>query len=225
MDFSSVHLPQFSSKKHAVLLISFIILITILIAFLGIVYARSTTAAPKDVLISNIDTTHATLSFITPVSRKHCVVWYAIWPPQSGSICEKEKTKVHYTVLSPLISHTSYHVLVLSTFKIQALPVVTTLSKEIEINQNNTKDLIGKVIDEAGVPQFDAVVSISIGKSDTTWTTVTNERGLFSLTVPDVTLLDHAGVSSWSEAGYVAEEMSVVDFLSNVPIFEVIPYE
>lgn len=244
MDIQSA-LKKFSGKqilsRRPFLLIVFAIFFIILIAFGSSIYQRRLHLAPAGFVVSNVDSHRATVSFVTASPEKACVFWFSLWLPRIVRVCDQEKTRVHYLPIGSLAPDTRYHAVITSgiswwrlvsvqptpakSVDMQPIPSFQTLSNNIEVNQNTTQIISGTIVDEAGVLQSDAVVTVSTVKSNTVWSTRTSHQGTFSLSIPKLTLLDHVGVSVWSASGFISQDILIMDFLSDNPVISVLAYE
>ena len=173
---------------------------------------------PAGVIISNVTSNTATVSYVTREGRRGCALVYSWrWLPQVKLVCD-ESGSVHRLDFFGLKPSTTYQMLIghslywwnasstdanpaLDKKKIASkapLPLIQTLSKDMIDNQK-TMTMTGRVEDDSGLIQPGALVVVSKAGSDAVMSTRANELGNFSLIIPVAIPTNTFGVSVWSE--------------------------
>lgn len=231
-------------SKKSTLLISFFLLILIIILY--VVQARLGTqaASPTAFLYSNLTPSSVTVSFVTPNPDNVCFVLLPSGWSQVKVACDFSNTRVHKAVFSGLRDGSTYQGMIISlgqlrfwtsvsesvgnrladiTFAQTRLPDLLTPSKIDYIDQTSSINIAGTVVDRDGVMQLNALVVLIKGNDRIS--SVTNEKGAFSMVVPDSWMSEEVFLLTWSENGYAEYPQPLAIIAGQAQTIEIQPYE
>lgn len=218
-------------------------------SLLFVIYKRTTalSGSPAYFFISNINTRHATISFVTPKKEKLCVIAYSLWPPSFHKSCERAASRSHTIQLSGLFANTTYRVLVGrgihwtskyvepiggvindSSYTQNLLPGFKTDSKNIAIDQN-TSIILGNIINVAGNPELNAVVIVKSNDGLIAVSGKTNIQGRFALSL-DQRFTDNAQtpdiqLAIFGDSGYFIVSQPPGAVVNQIQTIKLTPYQ
>lgn len=202
--------------------------------------------APAALSITNVTSTSAAVTFVTPTPMRICGVWVGLAPLPVGISCDWSVSRVHRLSLTSLFPATTYRLVVGyglrwwgswvdpvggkladKSLPRQAIKPFQTLSRQ-STNDMPESELFGELVNEERQPQNGVVVVQT--EAGTVFSAQTNAAGGFSVSVPamvndDIARLGTVNVSIWTEDGYKVFPLPVSVAVGKKQKIVVVPYE
>lgn len=241
---------QYSTGLASIRLTLFLVIgIVCITSLLFVIYKRTTalSGSPAYFFISNVNSRHAAVSFVTPKKEKLCVIAYSLWPPSFFRSCERAASRSHTIQLSGLFTNTTYRVLIGrgihwtskyvepiggvindSSYTQNLLPGFKTDSKNIVIDRN-ASIILGNIINVAGNPELNAVVIVKSNDGLMAVSGKTNIQGRFALSL-DQRFTDNAQtpdiqLAIFGDSGYFIVSQPLGAVVNQIQTIKLTPYQ
>lgn len=201
-------------------------------------YVLNRLTAPIAVLPSNITANGIAINYLTKELRATCITAYSLWPPVMQRSCDRVPNVVHSLRVSGLAPNRSYYIFIDSGFhfwhkgyesltgtKLVVFPAIQTKAQKDLIDLTKLVTVIGRVVDQNNTPQFKALVLAGKTGSLENVSSRTNLDGNFSLTIPEISLLDQLVINVWSNQGFIAQTLPTVELIRKPATLIVQNYE